>query len=251
MYCQKCGKENPDNAQVCISCSSALTTTPAQAPALIPKTSGLAIASFVLAILSPFTCLMTAIPAVILGIISLVQIGKSSGKLKGNGFAVAGIAVPFVALPILAMLMGILMPALARTRQIAFRMVCATNMSGLGKAMMIYSNDYDDKFPASSKWCDLLIQHTEISPLHLQCKGATEGPCNYAMNDNIDKLNINSAPPDMVLLFETYPGWNQSGGHELLTTENHQNDGCNVLFVDNHVEFVRTEDLKNLKWEPD
>jgi hypothetical protein len=45
--------------------------------------------------------------------------------------------------------MGILMPALARVRQIAFRMVCGTNLSGIGKAMLIYANDYDDELPRS------------------------------------------------------------------------------------------------------
>jgi len=39
------------------------------------------------------------------------------------------------------------MPALARVRQVAFRMVCGTNLSGIGKAMLIYANDYDDEFP--------------------------------------------------------------------------------------------------------
>ena len=144
MYCSKCGKENPDDAQLCHSCSSVLTSTPAQAPALGVKTSGLAIAALVLGILSIFTLGLTAIPALILGIISLVTIEKSGGRITGRGFAIAGIVVPVLGL---LPLMGILLPALARTRQIAFRMVCATNLSGIGKAMLIYSNDYNDEFP--------------------------------------------------------------------------------------------------------
>ncbi len=252
MYCPKCGKENPDNAQLCHSCSSVLTSISTIAPASAAKTSGLAIASFVLGMLGFCTFFITAIPAVILGIIGLVKIGKSGGKLKGNGFAIAGIVVPTVSgLFVLPLMLGIMMPALARTRHIAFRMVCTTNMSGLGKAMLIYSNDYDDKFPTPSKWCDLLIEHAEVSPLTFRCKGAPEGPCNYAMNKNIEKLDAERVPPDMVLLFETHPGWNQSGGPEILTTENHQGDGCNVLFIDSHVEFVKTKDLDDLKWKPD
>ena len=67
------------------------------------------------------------------------------------------------------------------------------------------------------------------------------------MNKNIEKLGAN-APPDMVLLFETRPGWNQTGGPEILTTDNHNGNGCNILFNDGHVEFVRTEDINDLKW---
>ncbi len=211
------------------------------------KTSGMAIAALVLGILSPFTCLITAIPAIILGIIALVKIARSAGSLKGNGLAIAGIALPVVLLPFIALLMGIMMPALARVRQIAFRTVCATNMSGLGKAMLIYAGDYDEKYPTPSKWCDLLIEHCDVSEKTLRCKGAPEGRCNYAMNKNIEQFGAD-APPDMVLLFETHPGWNQSGGPEILTTENHNGEGCNVLFADGRVEFVKTKNLKDLKW---
>ncbi len=64
--------------------------------------------------------------------------------MKKKGFTLVEL---LVVIAIIALLMGILMPALARVRQIAFRMVCGTNLSGIGKAMLIYSNDYDDEFP--------------------------------------------------------------------------------------------------------
>ncbi len=67
------------------------------------------------------------------------------------------------------------------------------------------------------------------------------------MNKNIEIYGLRS-PPDMVVLFETHPGWNQSGGPEILTTDNHKGEGCNVLFMDSHVHFVKTEDLDDLKW---
>ena len=147
MYCQKCGQENPDDAQVCRACGDVLIPSPIQAPGLDIKTSGMAIAALVLGIMSIFTCALTAIPAIILGIVSLVKIEKSGGSLTGRGFAIAGIVVPVVSLSVIALMMAILMPALARTRQIAFRMVCGTNLSGIGKAMLIYANDYEDELP--------------------------------------------------------------------------------------------------------
>ena len=248
MNCPKCGTQNPYGAQICSSCSGVLPASATQPPIGAAKTSGLAIASLVLAILSPFTCFITAIPAIIIGIVVLVKISKSAGQLKGIGLAITGMVLPVVLVPFAALLMGILAPALFRTRQIAFRVVCGANMSGLGKAMLIYANDYDDKFPTQTKWCDLLMKYTEVPPEGFRCQGAFEGPCNYAINKNLENFDRGNAPPDMVALFETQPGWNQSGGPELLTTENHQRDGCNVLFINGHVRFFKTRDLNKLKW---
>jgi prepilin-type N-terminal cleavage/methylation domain-containing protein len=67
-------------------------------------------------------------------------------KMKKKGFTLVEL---LVVIAIIALLMGILMPALARVRQIAFRMVCGTNLSGIGKAMLIYANDYEDELPRS------------------------------------------------------------------------------------------------------
>jgi len=50
------------------------------------------------------------------------------------------------------------------------------------------------------------------------------------------------------LLFETKKGWNQHGGRELLTLENHKGEGCNVLFNDKSVRFIKAEDVNELKW---
>ncbi|HUS72595.1 MAG TPA: type II secretion system protein [Sedimentisphaerales bacterium] len=65
-------------------------------------------------------------------------------KKKKKGFTLVEL---LVVIAIIALLMGILMPALARVRQIAFRMVCGSNLSGIGRAMLIYANDYEDNFP--------------------------------------------------------------------------------------------------------
>ncbi len=143
MYCPKCGAENPDGAQLCKSCNLVLTSVSAVTPGPAVKTSGLAIAAMVLGILSVFG-LLTVIPALILGIISLIMVEKSGGRLTGSGFAIVGIVVPIIALFVY---LAVLMPALARTRQIAFRMECGQKLSGLGKAMLIYANDYEDELP--------------------------------------------------------------------------------------------------------
>jgi prepilin-type N-terminal cleavage/methylation domain-containing protein len=136
--------------------------------------------------------------------------------MKRKGFTLVEL---LVVIAIIALLMGILMPALARVRQIAFRMVCGTNLSGIGKAMLIYANDYEDELPRAggrnSTWSAgipqwdalnrfdaygvtpageggqasitscfyLLVKYAEVTPKSFICKGdsgVTEfKPANY------------------------------------------------------------------------
>jgi hypothetical protein len=109
--------------------------------------------------------------------------------------------------------MGILMPALARVRQIAYRMVCGTNLSGIGKAMLIYSNDYDESYPiaggSGSAWSTngyisdwdavdedtafsdgtatvssslyLLVKFADVTPKQFTCKG--DGATAFKLSD--------------------------------------------------------------------
>ncbi|MFO7899880.1 MAG: DUF4190 domain-containing protein [Planctomycetota bacterium] len=54
------------------------------------KTSGLAVAALVLGIASVLTCGVASIPGLIVGIIALVKINNSQGRLSGQGMAIAG-----------------------------------------------------------------------------------------------------------------------------------------------------------------
>ena len=167
MNCPKCGTQNPEDAQVCTSCGSELTQPPIPVETVKVTTSRLAIASLILGILSIFIFYLAAveksdiiaiiffglaISALAFGIISLIQIGLSAGRIAGKGFAVIGIVVPVAVFS--AMSLQLLF--VRRPRSVAFRMVCGSNLSGIGRAMLIYANDYDNQFPRAgsltSKW---------------------------------------------------------------------------------------------------
>jgi len=166
MNCPKCGTQNPDDEKLCTSCGTELTQPPTLAESINVKTSSFAIASLVLGILSIFVLYLAAaeksdiiafiscglaISALVLGIISLIRIGVSAGRIVGKGIAVTGIMIPVLLYTTL-----IIITLKNRPRSIAFRMVCGSNLSGLGRAMLIYANDYDNDFPRAggptSKW---------------------------------------------------------------------------------------------------
>jgi prepilin-type N-terminal cleavage/methylation domain-containing protein len=52
-----------------------------------------------------------------------------------------------VVVAIIALLISILLPSLSRARELAKRTVCGSNMSGVGKALMIYANDNVEWLP--------------------------------------------------------------------------------------------------------
>jgi prepilin-type N-terminal cleavage/methylation domain-containing protein len=54
-----------------------------------------------------------------------------------------------VVVAIIALLISILLPSLARAREIAKRAVCASNMRGVGQGMKVYANDNFDWYPTA------------------------------------------------------------------------------------------------------
>jgi len=127
---------------------------------------------------------------------------------------------------------------------------CAANLRALGKWMILYAGDYDEQYPRTEKWCDLLTEYMKTTADNrviekcFICPANKKGRCHYAMNPNLSPRS----QPGLVLLFETKDGWNQIGGPEILTTENHHGKGCNVLFNDSHVEFVGADKISELRW---
>ena len=82
------------------------------------------------------------IVTVILGLISIVRIERSGGRITGRAFGVGAAVVAT-----LSLVLGCVWPAFAPVRSTAYRMVCGINLSGIGKAMLVYSKDYDAKLP--------------------------------------------------------------------------------------------------------
>ncbi len=52
-----------------------------------------------------------------------------------------------VVIAIIALLVSILLPSLNRAKELAKRVACASNLSGMGKSAILYSNSYEGNFP--------------------------------------------------------------------------------------------------------
>ena len=234
------------------------------------RKSGLAIAGLILGILGFFTAGVSAIAGLIISIIALFQIKLSKGKVTGYRLAIAGIVVPIVVITLFCSIMLTVSPR----RDLRARKICATNLALIWKAMSTYENEHGGKYPPVDQWCDLLEKQYGMTQRQFVCLSAKEDNYSYTTDSNSPNdriflykdpngrhfykkrsyysLNPNAepnSPADLVLIFESKGGWNQFGGMELVAPQNHRGRGCNVLFNDGHVNFVRTKDLKNLRWK--
>jgi len=145
MYCPKCEAENPDNAPTCRVCGVQLSPPPVVSGGIVPKTSGLAIAAFVLAVVS-VVLFPVGLIAIILGIAGIIVIEKSGGRLTGRVFAVLGILIPVFVLCLVFVLMILLYPALTRVRNQARGTACMSNLKQWGLIFAMYTDDHDGYF---------------------------------------------------------------------------------------------------------
>ncbi len=115
-------------------------------------------------------------------------------------------------------------PALVQLRATVRRTTCGTNMSGLGKALLIYANDYNDQLPPD---LETLISKAEMPAKGLVCP-ATRLKDSYIYRGAT--ITVADAPW-MITVYEKL--------------SNH-GDGRNVLFLDSHVNWVSEERFQEL-----
>lgn len=169
MSCSKCGATTSEGVFICQACTDERAGIPSSFSDSEGEVCRLAVWSIVSLLLAPVLLLggfvldpqlfilapLALFVAFVLGIVSMVRISNSKGALGGHGYARIGVYVPT-----LVFLFGILMPYLARVRSTTRGPYCDINLSGIGKAMLIYANDYDDQLPKAggriNNWTDSL-----------------------------------------------------------------------------------------------
>ena len=65
---------------------------------------------------------------------------------------------------IIAVLIGILLPALGKARESATRVVCMANLRGIGQSLEIYRNDHDRALPVMRELWTATRDEDEMPP---------------------------------------------------------------------------------------
>lgn len=221
-----------------------------------PKTSGMAIAAFVLALLGIPLCL-PLIPALILGIIALVQINRNPRQASGQGFAIAALVISGIGVFLIPVVAAVLFPVFARARAAARTSSCVSNVKQLSVAVMMYAQDYEGQYPPPGSWDKATepytLSATKSGGPHIDvrhCPSSKLPGRSYAMNANLKSVNADKIanPMDAVMLFDASDGSPASGGPELMPSPPRHLGGDVVGFTDGHAKRVRAADYPTLVW---
>jgi type IV pilus assembly protein PilA len=151
MFCAACGNNVTEGERFCRVCGKEVgvasgAASPGAPPAFAgtPETSGKAIVSLVCGLL--FFFLPSAIVAIIFGHLSLSEIRKSAGRLKGEGVAIAGLVLGYlgiVAIPFLLIIAAIAIPNLLRARMAANESSAVASVRTIVNAETMYSESHN------------------------------------------------------------------------------------------------------------
>jgi prepilin-type processing-associated H-X9-DG protein len=220
---------------------------PPPLPAGSGKTSGLAIASLVLALLVFIPG--AAVVAIILGIIALSKISSSSGRLRGQGLAIAGLCIGGIWLVMGCMILpAMLLPALSRARSEARAAACRANLKQLGLSISLYQMDYPNDMPpdlatlCAKGYLMIGINEGDIGRailLHdtvLTCPECG-GPVSSADVDGTSSYYYArvEAPQELHFPGQVPIAWDKRICHPR---------GVNVLYADGHVDYTPVEVLR-------
>ncbi len=147
MFCAGCGNEVSAGEKFCRICGKEVSAPIAQVPpAGVPvETSGKAIASLVCGLL--FFAFPLSILAIIFGHLSLSEIRKSAGRLKGEGIAIAGLVLGYAGvafIPVILIVAAIAIPNLVRARMAANESSAVASVRTVVAAEIAYSSSHPD-----------------------------------------------------------------------------------------------------------
>jgi prepilin-type N-terminal cleavage/methylation domain-containing protein/prepilin-type processing-associated H-X9-DG protein len=169
-----------------------------------------------------------------------------------------------VVIAIIAILAAILFPVFARAREKARQASCSSNFKQIGIALMMYTQDYDEKFPneyydASAphpwEWCNTgqytnyqdyltpYIKNQQVwrCPSTQLSAEACTGYNHYLQTVALAGVQ---SPSSVLVTLDTVWEWFYNGEqYEQNRVDSRHNGGFNVLFVDGHVKWEKRENM--------
>jgi prepilin-type N-terminal cleavage/methylation domain-containing protein/prepilin-type processing-associated H-X9-DG protein len=179
-----------------------------------------------------------------------------------------------VVIGIIALLIGMLMPTLARAREQANRIACLANLRTLGQAMILYANGFKDRLPNSNPPNTAYDYDASNYVLVSFARDYVRGPgsfhcpsdessvpqridtADYTLPDSArcsyDFYSVFWMPefgPRLVKIKQAPLAWDLDGGSNKPTNQqNHGVKGGNVVFTDGHAQWEDQPKWDNINW---
>jgi prepilin-type N-terminal cleavage/methylation domain-containing protein/prepilin-type processing-associated H-X9-DG protein len=113
-----------------------------------------------------------------------------------------------VVIAIIAILAGMLLPALSSARNKAWRVQCASQKRQLGLGFQLFANDNGDRFPAASHYVSDTRQLAWDTWIYRYVGGtAPDSSLNVALVPTVFAPKIEKCPADRLPTLETDPQW--------------------------------------------
>ncbi len=177
--------------------------------------------------------LVAGLVTLALGIMALIEIKKSKGALRSNQFV-----IPAIVMPLIIILTTCFILKFGTFRPFSLLHDYEYTTKELYMVFTDYAEKNNGQWPEASKWCDIAYEGNN---------NRVYKECDFSLNSYAVPAG-NKMPGNMVLLFQSRTGWNQTGGQELLVENPHRGYIC-VLFGDGHAELVKIKDVPYLRWK--
>jgi hypothetical protein len=236
------------------------TVLSAPQPPARPKVSSLAIVGLVLGATGLCTVGAGGLAGLAIGIVSLLRIRKHPDRLRGEGLAIAAIAVSAACI-----LLGVVLAApvllwfVARDRfeaaveHQAGEVQLRLNVMHVCQAAMAHAAAHEGQLPPADSWPQALKDGDFIADDSVLADPADRHAGRaIAMNARLAGARLDDVRERRltVLFFECPPGSPPAGGPELLAPQPRHEAGYVIGFCDGHTEPVPSTNVGGLVWDP-
>lgn len=138
--------------------------------------------------------------------------------------------------------------------------ICLSNEKRICLAMSMYSQDYDSVYPLADSWNQATEPYIENAWTYSCPEVISRAPIpSYGLLNLLAASPASrvASPASTVLLFDSRPGPNVSGGLECLANPPRHKSvspggstGVNIGFVDGHAKFTPLKEVPTLVWKP-